>query len=611
MCYNIFMCGIVGYIGTEESVPILLHGLEALEYRGYDSAGVSFATDAGIITKKSLGKVKELGKILPKHIESHLGIAHTRWATHGVPSEKNAHPHTDCSGRIFVVHNGIIENYKELKAYLAGRGHIFISETDTEVVPHLIEEFLKTEQRFDAALIDTLKMIKGAYALAILDANDPDTLYAARLSSPLVIGVGKGEYFLASDPSAILEKTKKVMYLGDGEMATITKKSVEVVNLEKKKTPVEITNLEWNLEQAQKGDFPHFMLKEIFEGPDVVKAAISGRVDAKKGAIKLGGLEAVRDRLKKAKRALIVACGTSYYAGLVGEYLLEEIAGMPTEVQFASEFRYRDEPLEKDTVVIAISQSGETADTLAALVKAEKAGLLTLGVVNVVGSSIARTTDAGVYNHAGPEISVASTKAFISQITTLALIASYLTKDADKRHGIIAELVRIPEKIKAILDQSGAIKKIAEKYKHYQDFLFLGRKYNYPAALEGALKLKEISYIHAEGCAAGEMKHGPIAMVSPEFPTVAIVPTDSVLEKTLSNLEEICARRGPILAIATEGNKDIASIARDVIFIPKTIEALQPILAVVPLQLFAYHVSAGLGLDVDRPRNLAKSVTVE
>jgi len=609
------MCGIVGYIGKEKSLPILINGLKALEYRGYDSAGIAVFSNGKIQTRKSVGQIKLLEKSLESEndLVGHLGIGHTRWATHGTPNEVNAHPHNDCTKRISVAHNGIIENYKELKKYLQNRGHIFQSETDTEVVPHLIEDFLKSDDNFDTALFDTLKMIKGAYALAIIDSKNPDTLYAVKLSSPLVIGVGKGENFLASDPSALVGKTKDVIYLKDGEIAEITKDKINIINLEKQQTSPEIVRLEWDLGQAQKGNYPHFMLKEIFEGPEIFLSALRGRLKSKDSLVKLGGLEQVAEKLKETKRLLILACGTSYYAGLVGEYLFEEIARIPTEVHFASEFRYRDEPFEKGTVAIAISQSGETADTLSAIKKAKEHGLLTLGIVNTVGSTIARETDAGVYNHAGPEIGVASTKAFISQLAILTLMAIYLSKNNGNSTSqvVLRELEKIPEKIKSILDRASDLEKLAEKYQGCENFLFLGRRYNYPVALEGALKLKEISYIHAEGYGAGEMKHGPIAMISKNFPTMAIVPQNSASDKMYSNLEEIKARNGPIVAIATEGDKNILSLADDVFFIPKTIEPLEPLLTVVPLQLFAYYVGTKRGFDVDKPRNLAKSVTVE
>lgn len=607
------MCGIIGYIGKEKSKLILINGLKALEYRGYDSAGIAILTDSKIEVRKSVGQVNVLEKSLENenHVDGHMGIGHTRWATHGVPNEANAHPHADCTGRVFVVHNGIIENYKELKKYLLDQGHRFRSETDTEVVPHLIENFLNSGKDFDTALFDTVKMIRGAYALVIIDAKNPEMLYATRLSSPLVIGVGNDENFLASDPSALVGKTKNVVFIDDGEVAKISRNTIRIANLEKEETPFEVVRMEWDLEQAQKGDYPHFMLKEIFEGPDVVRSTFRGRIKSKENFVKLGGLEQVADQLKKVKRLLILACGTSYYAGLVGEYLFEEIAKLPTEVHFASEFRYRDQPFDEGTAIIAISQSGETADTLAAIQKAKKHGLMTLGIVNTVGSTIARETDAGVYNHAGPEIGVASTKAFLSQLTVLAMMAMYLSKETSSTQIVLEELEKIPEKIKTILAQSAQLERLAEKCKDYENFLFLGRRYNYPVALEGALKLKEISYIHAEGYGAGEMKHGPIAMISPNFPTMALVPQNGISEKMFSNLEEIRARRGMIFAIATEGDEKISSLANDVFYIPKTIEPLEPLLTVVPLQLFAYYVGTKRGFNVDKPRNLAKSVTVE
>lgn len=606
------MCGIVGYIGDGESLPVLLTGLKALEYRGYDSAGVAIFGDGTVKDKKCLGRIKVLEEAASSgDYAGHLGIAHTRWATHGVPSEENAHPHFDCVRRVFVVHNGIIENYRELKNYLIPRGHKFVSETDTESVAHLIEDFLKEGKDFKTAFFDALKMIKGAYALAVVDSKDPEKMYAARLSSPLVVGVGEKEYFLASDPSALIGRTKNIIYLKDGEVAEIKRDNIKIVNFENEPASYEIKNLEWNLEESQKGEFAHFMLKEIFEGSDVVRSAIRGRINVEDGSVKLGGLELIPEKLKGIKRLVIVACGTSYYAGLIGEYYFEELAKIPTEVQFASEFRYRKEPFDEGTAVLAISQSGETADTLAALRKAKENGLLTLGIVNVVGSTIARDTDAGIYNHAGPEIGVASTKAFLSQVTCLLLMALYMEKDGVKHKELLAELEKIPGKIERILAQSSLLEKLAEKYKAYENFLFLGRRYNYPAALEGALKLKEVSYIHAEGCGAGEMKHGPLAMIGPNFPTMAIAPRNGISDKVNSNLEEIKARRGPIVVIATEGDEGVEHVANEIIRIPATLEELEPLLASVPLQLFAYYAGVKKGYDVDKPRNLAKSVTVE
>lgn len=602
------MCGIVGYIGKRQALPILLNGLKALEYRGYDSAGFAVQTNSRVVVKKAVGQVHNLEKGLSiADIQGTMGIAHTRWATHGIPDEINSHPHADCANNIFVVHNGIIENYKELKAYLQSRGHQFSSATDTEVVAHAIEDFQKQGNNFEDALHKTLNMIKGAYALAILDARNPYVLYATRCQSPLVIGIGEQEYFIASDPSALISHTQHAMYLKDFEVAKISSIGVSLKHLNNQPAHNEVVKLEWDLEQAQKGPYAHFMQKEIFDGPETVRLACAGRLGDY--SIKLGGLEHVQDKLKEVKRIIISACGTSYYAGLVGEYLFEEIAGIPTEVHVSSEFRYRNQPFDKNTAAIFISQSGETADTLGALRKAKENNLLTLGIVNVVGSTIARETDAGVYNHAGPEIGVASTKAFLSQITILALMAEYLSPKKHPR--LLEELRNIPEKITAILARASTIEKLAEKYMHYKNFIFLGRRYNYPTALEGALKLKEISYLHAEGYGAGELKHGPIAMIGKDFPTVAIIPANGVSEKMYSNLEEIKARSGPVIAIATEGDKQTAELCDDVFTIPSTVEPLEPLLTVVPLQLFAYYIGTKLGYNVDKPRNLAKSVTVE
>ena len=607
------MCGIVGYIGRDEALPVLLEGLRALEYRGYDSAGVAVFSEHGTKSKKSVGHVATLVRSLgaAPDFKGRLGIAHTRWATHGVPSEANAHPHTDCAKRVFVVHNGIIENYQELKNYLTDRGHTFVSETDTESAAHLIEEFIQQGRDFKTALFDALKMMRGAYAFAIVDAHNPELLYAARLSSPLVIGIDPRERIVASDSSALVGRTKSVIYLKDGEVAEIARDTLRISNLEQQPTPLEVVHLEWNLARVQKGRFPHFMLKEIFEGPEVVRAAFRGRLRGGR-EVKLGGLDQVAEQLRTIQRVVIAACGTSYYAGLIGEYLFEEIAQLPTEVHLASEFRYRDEPLNPTSMALVISQSGETADTLAALRKAKLRGLLTLGIVNVAGSTIARETDAGVHNHAGPEIGVASTKAFLSQITVLALMAVHFARlrGLHTDH-TLEELTKIPEKIQRILSQSSAVETLAKKYKGYNNYLFLGRRYHYPTALEGALKLKEIAYVHAEGCGAGEMKHGPLAMIGPDFPTIAIAPQNGVAEKMHSNLEEIRARRGPIIAIATEGDATVASLVNDVFYIPRTEEPLEPLLAIMPLHLFAYYMGILRGCNVDKPRNLAKSVTVE
>lgn len=609
------MCGIVGYIGKQETVPILLEGLKRLEYRGYDSAGISFFEDENVVTLKAVGKVSELeNKINGKNFKAVLGIAHTRWATHGKPCDKNSHPHCDCNRNIFLVHNGIVENYQELKEELTKKGHKFSSETDTEVIAHLIEEFNK-EFDFKNSVLESLKIIKGTYGLAIISRKEPNKIIVARFGSPLVLGIGDKEYIIASDVSAIIRHTDKVIFLEDGEVVVITPENYEVTNVKNKLISKEATKLDWSIEKAEKQGFDHFMLKEIFEQPDSISDAVRGRLIIKEGLAKLGGLKDITEKIREIERIIIVSCGTSYHAGLIGEYMLEEYAGIPVEVEYASEFRYRKSLLDKNTAVIAISQSGETADTLAAIREAENKGAMTLGIVNTVGSTIARETDAGIYNHAGPEIGVASTKAFTSQLSILALFALFLGRQRNmslitgKR--IATEINKIPKLIENILKQSKEIKKIAKKYAKYQNFLYLGRKYNFPIALEGALKIKEISYVHAEGYPSGEMKHGPIALIDKNFPSIFICPKDSVYEKNLSGMQEIKARGGKIIAIVTIGDKVIEKLADNVIYIPKTLEMLTPLLSVVPLQLFAYYVGVQKGLDVDKPRNLAKSVTVE
>ncbi|PIU78965.1 MAG: glutamine--fructose-6-phosphate transaminase (isomerizing) [Candidatus Moranbacteria bacterium CG06_land_8_20_14_3_00_43_56] len=609
------MCGIVGYIGKREALPILMDGLKRLEYRGYDSAGFSVANGDRIVTEKAVGKVAELeNKINEKDIPGNLGIAHTRWATHGKPSERNAHPHRDCSKKIFLVHNGIIENYKELKHDLEKAGHKFSSETDTEVLAHLIEEYSK-QVPFEEAVWRTLAHVRGTYGLAIIDRENPQKLIIARNGSPLVLGVMDDGYVIASDVAPIVRYTDRVIYLDDGEMAEVTGQSCKITNFKRKKVKKEISKIDWSVEEAEKKGYPHFMLKEIMEQPEAVENSIRGRLVVGEGIAKLGGLRDVSERLRRLKRLVIVSCGTSYYAGLVGKYMLEEYAGVRTDVEHASEFRYRKPLLDENTAVLAISQSGETADTLAAIREAKNKGAITLGIVNVVGSTIARETDAGVYNHAGPEIGVASTKAFTSQLSILALLTLFLGRQREmsfvmgKR--IAEELAEIPKLMKSVLNQADEIKKVAEKYSKYSNFLYLGRKYNYPIAMEGALKIKEISYVHAEGYPFGEMKHGPIALIDKNFPTMAIATKDSVYEKTLSGIQEVKARSGKVIAIATKGDREIQKMVDDVIYIPKTLEMLTPLLSVVPLQLFAYHFAVGKGLDVDKPRNLAKSVTVE
>lgn len=609
------MCGIVGYIGKTKAVDFVVEGLESLEYRGYDSAGVTTVIDGAPITTKQVGRVEALKAELEPLATDNTGIAigHTRWATHGAPSVKNAHPHFNTQRSIFVVHNGIIENYQELRSHLQSKGYEFASETDTEVIPHLIDHNLTKYTTFQEAFEKTIEELDGAYAIAAMYMEEPDCVYVARLSSPLVIGVGEGEHFIASDATALMDRTKKVIYLDDFEIARICPDDVKIKNIKKAvQVQREAEMLDFDSEKAALGDYPHYMLKEIHEAPQTIQSATRGRIKAESNSVVLGGLTDVSEQLRYIDRIVIVACGTSYYAGLVGEYLIEELAGIPVEVQLASEFKYRNEPFSRSTALLAISQSGETADTIAALKKVESFGVLRLGIVNAVGSTIARMTDAGVYCHAGPEQSVASTKAFIAQVTVLTEIALHLSQGRTPLYKpVLNELLTLPDKIKEIFNDVAQIEKMADKYKDYKDFLYIGRKYGFPCALEGALKLKEISYIHAEGYAAGEMKHGPLAMIDPQFPTFAIAPDDQLLEKTVSNIEEIRARKGPVLAIATKGNKSVAKVADDVMYIPETLEQTQPLLIAVVMQLFSYYIAVAKGHNVDRPRNLAKSVTVE
>ncbi len=609
------MCGIIGYVGKKDSVEVVLGGLKALEYRGYDSAGITALTAKGPVTIKQVGRVEALEAELSetKPTKAPIAIGHTRWATHGVPSIPNAHPHYNTAKTIFIAHNGIIENYQELRRKLKQAGYTFVTQTDSEVIPHLIDFHLRTQPDFRGAFEAAIKDLVGAYAIVALYAKEPSRIYAARLSSPLVIGVGEGEHFLASDPSAVMSHTKKVLYLDDYEVAEISAGKASIHNLKKVgsvQRPAE--DLEYEQETTSMGDFPHFMLKEIHEGPQTIQAATRGRIKPEVNTVKLGGLESVSQQLQLIDRIVIVACGTSYYAGLLGEYLIEEIAGIPVEVQLSSEFKYRREPMSRSTALIAISQSGETADTIAALKKVEGSGILRLGIVNAVGSTIARITDAGVYCHAGIEQSVASTKAFMAQVTVLADIALYLSQGKTPLYRpLLEELTALPAKAKAVLAEAEHIQKIAKKYANTKNMMYIGRTYLYPCALEGALKLKELSYIHAEGCAAGELKHGPLAMIDQDFPTFALALKSPLLEKTISNIEEIKARKGPVLAIATKGDTSVKNLADDVIYIPDTLEHLQPLLVVIVLQLFAYYVAVEKNLNVDRPRNLAKSVTVE
>ena len=610
------MCGIVGYIGKKDDPRIGLEALKRLEYRGYDSAGMVVLNQETkeIFTLKTVGRISSLEKRFSQsRAKGTPFILHTRWATHGAPTEINAHPHCDCQKNIWVVHNGIIENYKILKEKLEKEGHKFISETDTEVLPHLIEKFFKGN--LEEAVRKALKLVRGTYGIAVIARDDPKKIVAARNSSPLVLALTKDGGIIASDASALITYSKRVIFLEDEEIAVIKPRDFFVVDLENHLKEKEETELDWTVEEAQKGGYPHFMLKEIMEQPESLRDSQRGRLILEEGMAKLGGLESVKGKLREIKRLIIVACGTAYHAGLIGEYMLEEYARIPVETEFGSEFRYRKPILNKNTAVLAISQSGETADTLAAVKEAKEKGIFALGIVNTVGSTIARETDAGVYNHAGPEIGVASTKAFTSQLEVLALWTLLLGRQREMSlvtgQRIAKELLKIPELVQKTLNLKESIEKLAQKYKDFRNFLFIGRKYNYPVALEGALKLKEISYIHAEGYGGGEMKHGPIALIDKNFPTFAIATVDSVYEKMISNIQEIKARGGSIIALTTEGNEEIKKLADEVIYIPKTLEMLTPILSVIPLQLFAYYMGVLRGCDVDKPRNLAKSVTVE
>ena len=639
------MCGIIGYVGKKSASPILLEGLRRLEYRGYDSAGVAVLDNAKLSVRRKKGKIDEgIARVLKAEpAAGNLGIAHTRWATHGVPSDTNCHPHLDASGKIAVVHNGVIENYDALKQKLIRAGHKFKSDTDTEVLAHLIGEFYaKRRSRGDEAqtknkletphvvsynsktnsgdalaqaVCDALREVIGTYGLAVICTDFPDTIIGARRGSPLIIGIGKNENFLASDANAIVAHTKKVVYLNDYDVATITPERFDVLNLGTDTAKVQISQLEFSQEDAARGKHAHFMLKEIFEQPQTILNALRGRLDFEGATAKFGGLNMTASELRNIDRIVIAASGTSWHAALVGEYLIEELAQIPVEVEFAHEFCYRNAPLEKNTVLLVLSQSGETADTLAALREAKRRGHRALAIVNVVGSTIARESDGGIYMHAGPEIGVASTKAFVSTISILTLLAVHLGRlrnlSAKRALDVLRGLEALPKQLEQILAQNDTLKKVAKKYAKADDFFFLGRGYTFPIALEGALKLKEISYIHAEGYSAAEMKHGPIALIDKNTPTVFLVPQDAMYDKTMANLAMIRARQGPIIALATEGDKGIKKVANDVIYLPPTLDLLNPILATVPLQLFAYHIAVARGCDVDKPRNLAKSVTVE
>lgn len=611
------MCGIVAYIGHKEAYPVILKGLKRLEYRGYDSAGIALL-NSGLKVYKKKGKVADLEEALVgKDLHSSIGIGHTRWATHGEPSDRNAHPHVSSNGKIAMIHNGIIENYNQLKSELVNKGYEFSSDTDTEVLLKFIEDIHKNNEcSMEEAVRIALNRVVGAYVIILLDQDNPDTLIAARKGSPLVIGIGKDEFFLASDASPIVEYTKRVVYVSDGEMAILKPNEFVLKNLGNEKITPYVQQLDIELAAIEKGGYDHFMVKEIFEQPHTVFDCLRGRVDAANGRITMAGVENNIEQLKNAQRIIIIACGTSWHAALVAEYIFEELCRVPVEVEYASEFRYRNPVVRKGDVIIAVSQSGETADTLVAIEKAKEQGALIFGVVNVVGSSIARASHAGAYTHAGPEIGVASTKAFTAQLAVLTIIALKLayekqTIDNKRFLHLLNELQDIPEKIPATLQQQETIKKLAEKYKDAHDFLYLGRGYNFPIALEGALKLKEISYIHAEGYPAAEMKHGPIALVDESLPVVFVATKDSYHEKIISNIQEIKARKGKVIAVITEGDDTITRMADDVIVVPQADELVAPMLSVIPLQLLAYYIGVAKGLDVDKPRNLAKSVTVE
>ena len=614
------MCGIVAYIGDRDAYPILIKGLQRLEYRGYDSAGVALlGNKSGVINVfKIAGKVNDLKTFLEdKDVSGHVGMGHTRWATHGAPNTINAHPHLSEDGNLAIIHNGIIENYETLKKELKNRGYVFKSETDTEVLVYLIDDIQKnTGESLEESVRLALLEVVGAYAIVILSKDDPHKIIAARKGSPLVIGVGENEYFLASDATPIVEYTRNVIYLHDNEMAVIQKNDLVIKTIGNEIQTPYIQELEYNLEALEKGGFEHFMLKEIFEQPQSILDCLRGRIRIEEGNVQLGGLTRFENTFLSLKRIIFLGCGTSWHAGLVAEYLFEELARIPVEVEYASEFRYRNPVIYNTDLVIAISQSGETADTLAALELARERGATIFGVCNVVGASIPRMTDAGVYTHAGPEIGVASTKAFTAQVTVLILMALKMaiirgTLKEEKVHALLKELTEIPEKIKKVLDADNKIREIAEIYKDAPNCLYLGRGYQFPVALEGALKLKEISYIHAEGYPAAEMKHGPIALIDENMPVIVVAANKTHYEKVVSNIQEVKARKGKIIAIVNEGDTVIRDLADHIIEIPETDEVLSPLISVVPLQLLAYHIAVMRGCNVDQPRNLAKSVTVE
>ncbi len=608
------MCGIVAYIGKKEAMPILIGGLRRLEYRGYDSAGVALLNEGKIKRIRTVGKIDNLAdKVKGEQMDGSVGIAHTRWATHGGVTEANAHPHAACDENLIIAHNGIIENYRELKEQFL-KGHTITSQTDTEILAHLVEVFYQGDLL--KAVQKALSYVRGTYGLVAMHSSEPEKIVAARMGSPLVIGVGDGEYFIASDTSPMLAYTKNVVFLDDGEIAEITKKSMQIKNVEDKIIDKNIEQIDWDETQAQKQGFPHFMLKEIFDQPKVIQDAVRGRYNLQEGTAHLGGINMSEDDMHRVKRVILLACGTASYAAMIGKYAFERLAGIPTEVDVASEFRYRDPIVDKETLVFGITQSGETADTLAALREAKRKGAFVRGIVNVVGSTIARETDGGTYIHAGPELAVASTKAYTNMVAVLILYALQFGRlnrvSLATGQRLLYALRDLPKKMDEFLKNNNErIKLLVEKYKDYKNFLFLGRGINFPVALEGSLKLKEISYIHSEAYPGGEMKHGPIALLSENFPVFAIMTKDQLYDKMRNNVEEILARKAPLILIATEGDSKAKELTDDVVYVPDTMELLEPLINTLPLQLFAYHMAVLLGRDVDRPRNLAKSVTVE
>ena len=610
------MCGIVGYVGSKGATTLLIEGLKRLEYRGYDSAGIAMSNGHGLETRRAKGKISVLENLVNHNpIHGSTGIAHTRWATHGAPNECNAHPHTDCTNTIAVVHNGIIENFSALRKMLEMQGHKFKSETDTEVLAHLIEAATGNGDPLEDAVIDALNLVQGTYGIAVISSHDPDKIVAARQGSPLLIGLGDGENYVASDVAAILQHTRQVVYLDDGEMAVLTKDHYEVLDLNARRVQKGVSRIDWSLDEIEKGGFDHFMLKEICEQPQTIQNTMRGRLVVDEGFSKLGGLNLTKEELQSIDQVVITACGTSWHSGLIGELYIEENARIRCEVEYASEFRYRNPIVTDKTLCVVVSQSGETADTLAAMREAKRRGAKTLGLVNVVGSTIAREDDGGIYLHAGPEIGVASTKAFTSQVIALALLTLKLARlrnmSVVKGKEIATAMLALPDQIQTILDSAKEIEEIAERFKNATNFLYLGRGYNFPVELEGALKLKEISYIHAEGYPAAEMKHGPIALIDSEMPVVFVAPHDAVFDKVVSNIQEVKARGGKIICITSQDEPELEGMIDYEIRVPQTIDMLYPILTVIPLQLLAYYIAVKRGLNVDQPRNLAKSVTVE